>query len=127
MFSSFICVLFDCKCKHLKRLFENINNKQQHTETNNNIKQLTEQNITQTTETHDFQPTNLRERYTQHTHTTTTRRKTNNNRKQQKSPSQTLRDIYFSRRFVGRKSCIYVVFIFIFVFFLEFFLFFSVF
>ena len=32
--------------------------------------------------------------------------------KKQKSPSQTLRDIYFSRRFVGWKSCISVVFCF---------------
>ena len=36
----------------------------------------------------------------------------NKNRKKQKSPSQTFRDIYFSRRFVGWKSCISVVFCF---------------
>ena len=30
--------------------------------------------------------------------------------KKQKSPSQTLRDIYFSRRFVGWKYCISVLF-----------------
>ena len=32
----------------------------------------------------------------------------------QKSPSQTLRDIYFSRRFVGWKSCISVFLCFLF-------------
>ena len=36
--------------------------------------------------------------------------------KKQKSPSQTFRDIYFSRRFVGWKSCISVVFCFRLVF-----------
>ena len=36
--------------------------------------------------------------------------------KQKKSPSQTLRDIYFSRRLVGWISCIYVCFLFSFEF-----------
>ena len=51
-------VFFDCKCKSLKRLGENINNK--HKETYKQTEQL-EGKQKKTTETNDFQPTNLRE------------------------------------------------------------------
>ena len=53
-----------------------------------------------------------------YTHNIKTQRKTSTNKtkKTQKSPSQTLRYIYFSWRFVGWKSCISVCFMFFFEF-----------
>ena len=52
-----VYVCFDCKCKSLKRLGENI--QQQHKETYTTYK--LKENNKHTTETQDIQPTNLHE------------------------------------------------------------------